>query len=94
MKKTIAIFAAAGALALLASSAGADERFIPKGFSYKPGDVYLPPINSRRYKVISEADRREAEIYTKDKQRSEQLDYMIHSLQRQQHPLRNGWRYY
>ncbi len=94
MNKIVAIMVAAGALVALGAGASADERFIPKGFSYKPGDVYLPPINSRRYKVISEADRREAEIYTQDKLRSDHQDYLIHNLQREMHPPRNGWRYY
>ena len=95
MKRILAGLALAGIAASgLAQLAVADERFIPQGFAYRPGDDRLPPINSRRYKIISEADRRESEIYVQQKSQSDFEDYVIHNLQREQHPMRSGWRYY
>ena len=99
MKRLFAGLLSLGVLAAAVSLSGttavrADERFIPQGFSYRPGDVRLPPINSMRYKLLSEADRREAEIYTRQKGQSDFEDYLIHNRQREQHPLRPGWRYY
>jgi len=95
MKRILAGLALAGITASgLAQLAVADERFIPQGFAYRPGDDRLPSINSRRYKIISEADRRESEIYVQQKSQSDFEDYVIHNLQREQHPMRSGWRYY
>jgi hypothetical protein len=78
----------------MGSTAVADETFIPKGFLYRPGDTRMPAINSWRYKIITEADRRESEIYTSKKLESDFQDYMIHNLQREQNAPRAGWRYY
>ena len=87
---------ATGALALMLASgvALADERFVPEGFSYTPGRTTLPPINSPAYKVIVEADRREAEIYTSKKLRADHDDWRIYNMEMDQQPPRNGWRRY
>ncbi len=95
MKRTIVGFAALLALGLLSTQqAGADERFVPKGFVYTPENTQLPPVNSPAYKVIMEADRREAEIYTTKKLRADHDDWLIYNMQRDLHPMRNGWRRY
>ncbi len=78
----------------LAGLAQADERFIPQGFAYKPGKTRLPPINSRRYKIISEADRREAEIYVSKKVRADFNTFLLDSYERSQAGPRQGWRRY
>ena len=82
------------ALGLAAGAAQADERYVPKGYSYTPGHTTLPPINSPAYKVIMEADRREAEIYTSKRLKADHDDWRIYNMERTQHPPRNGWRRY
>ncbi len=95
MKKLFAGLVLTGVIAAgFAGAAAADETFIPKGFLYKPGDTRMPAINSWRYKIITEADRRESEIYTSKKQESDFEDYMIHNMRREQNAPRKGWRYY
>ena len=90
----------AGTLAVLAlgtvaaATAVADERFVPKGYVYTPETTRLPPVNSPAYKIIVEADRREAEIHTSRKLRADHEDWLIYNMQRTMHPPRNGWRRY
>ena len=90
----------AGVLAVLAlaaagaATASADERFVPEGYAYAPDRTKLPPVNSPAYRVITEADRREAEIYTSKKLRADHEDWVIYNMQRELHPPRNGWRRY
>ena len=88
---------ALGAMALvtaLATTATADERFVPQGFTYRPGDTRLPDINSRRYRTISRADLLESQIYVSKKQRSDFEDYVYRNQQRDMAPPRPGWRFY
>ena len=95
MNRRIAALAMAGLFSIgMAAMAQADETFIPKGFLYRPGDTRLPPINSRRYKIISEADRREAEIYVSKKMQAEFNTYMLDRFERVQDAPRPGWRRY
>jgi hypothetical protein len=90
----LGIMLMAGALALPAGHARADEKFVPQGFSYRPGDTRLPPINSQRYRIISRADLLESEIYVSKKQRSDFEDYIYRNQQRDMAPPRPGWRFY
>ncbi len=95
MKRLFLLLAAGGALTTaLAGVAAADETFIPKGFLYTPDDTRPPAINSERYRIITEADRREAEIYVSKKLRSDFEDYIIHNTERTQSAPRAGWRHY
>ncbi len=96
MKRKIANCTALLALgmAIMAGQALADERFVPKGFVYTPESTQLPPVNSPAYKIITEADRREAEIYTSKKLRADHEDWLIYNMQRDQQPMRDGWRRY
>jgi len=84
----------AAAVLMPAVAAQADERFVPQGFTYRPGDTKLPPINSPRYKIITEADLLESEIYVSKKQRSDFEDYIYRNQQRDMAPPRPGWRFY
>ena len=89
-----------GLLAILAlgviatSTTLADERFVPKGYLYTPDNTRLPPVNSPAYRIITEADRREAEIHTSKKLRADHEDWLIYNMQRDLQPPRNGWRRY
>ena len=95
MKRAITGLLAILALGAAAASAAlADERFVPEGYAYTPDARQLPPVNSPAYKVITEADRREAEIYTSKKLRADHEDWLIYNMQRDMHPRRNGWRRY
>jgi hypothetical protein len=95
MKRAIAGLLAVLALAAVAAeTAMADERFVPEGYAYTPDRTKLPPVNSPAYKIIVEADRREAEIHTSKKLRADHEDWVIYNLQRVLHPPRNGWRRY
>ncbi len=95
MKRAIAGLLAIMALgATAANMALADERFVPEGYVYTPDNKKLPPLNSPAYRIITEADRREAEIYTSKKLRADHEDWLIYNMQREQHPPRNGWRRY
>ncbi len=95
MKRTIAGLATMLAMGVLVvAQAAADERFVPEGFLYTPRTTQLPPINSPAYKIIVEADRREAEIYTSKKLRADHEDWLIYNMQREHLPMRNGWRRY
>ncbi|GEM_PF-2451870 len=53
--------------AVLPAAVQATEQFIPKGFTYAPGDDRLPPLNSPQDRVDAGADVRETEIW-RDKQ--------------------------
>ena len=94
MKKLIAGGMAAMVILGLGGVAQADERFVPKGFSYTPENTELPPVNSPAYKVITEADQRESEIYVSQKLRADHEDFLIHNMELNQQPMRNGWRRY
>ncbi|WP_038037129.1 hypothetical protein [Thermopetrobacter sp. TC1] len=96
MKRLLVLVGAAASLIALglAQEAMADEKFIPKGFSYRPGDTRLPPLNSQRYRIITRADELEARIYTSKKLRSDFEDYIYRNQQRDLSPPRPGWRYY
>jgi len=95
MRRKLAVIALAGlTMSGLASVARADEIFIPKGFLYRPGDTRLPPTNSRRYRIITEADRRESEIYASRKVQAEFESYLVNRYERNQSGPRQGWRRY
>ncbi len=85
---------AAMAAGMAVGAAQADERYVPKGYSYTPENTTLPPVNSPAYKIIMEADRREAEIYTSKKLRADHDDWRIYNMERDQQPPRYGWRRY
>ncbi len=92
MKRMVVVV---GALLVVATGlAQADERFVPKGYGYAPGRTELPPVNSPAYKIIMETDRREAEIHTSKRLRADLEDWLIYNMEREQIPLRNGWRRY
>jgi len=94
MRKLLMIIAATGLLTLAAGMAQADERFVPKGFLYTPENTQPPPIGSPAYRIITEADRRESEIYVSKKLRADFEDFMVHNLEKKADPMRNGWRRY
>ncbi len=95
MKRFLVMIAVA-ALPFLAGGEAlqADERFVPKGHVYTPGSTELPPVNSRVYRMITEVDRRESEIYVSQKLRADFEDFMVHNMEMRQEPMRNGWRRY
>ena len=92
------IVAGLGAMAMLVAlgvgAVQADERFVPKGYVYTPENLRLPPVNSPAYRIIVEADRREAEIHTSKKLRADYEDWLIYNMQREHQPMREGWRRY